>query len=375
MAYNITNYFIALGVSILLSGIIIPKILLIAFRKKLFDTVDERKVHKGVVPRLGGLAFLPSLAFSYCLVAGIDCVLHPEISIPMFTQAMGITFFFVCALTLIYVVGLADDLIGVRYRAKFLIQIIVAVLLIVSGLWIKNLFGFLWIHEWPFIFGWLFTAVGIIFVINAVNLIDGIDGLASGLSIVALIWYSYVFYSIGQFTFMWVCGAVVGTLIPFFYYNVFGKASSHTKIFMGDTGSLTIGLVLVFLALAVLNVPSSGALVKMNPFVVATSPLLVPCFDVVRVFMHRIRRGRNPFEPDKCHIHHKLLAIGIKQWEALILIVATDLCFVIINAILSQDAQPTWILAIDVAIWCLLNIWLTRMIRRREAKLGEKLYD
>lgn len=377
MAYWVTNYVFALGVSILLAGIIIPKILLIAFRKKLFDSVNERKIHTGIVPRLGGLAFLPSLAFSYCLVVGVNVSAHSAGLIEFLEVGMQPTMFMVCALTLTYLVGLADDLIGVRYRAKFMVQICVGALIIASGLWVRDLFGFFWIQEWPTWIGWIFTMVGIIFVINAVNLIDGIDGLASGLSMVALIWYSIVFWSAGEYLYLLMCGATLGTLIPFFYYNVFGKASSHTKIFMGDTGSLTIGLILVFLTLAVLNMGEnvSNLVLSHNLFVMATAPLLVPCFDVVRVFMHRVRRGRNPFEPDKCHIHHKLLALGIPQWQALVLIVASDMLFVVINYIMSSTIDPTWVIVIDVAIWTGLNILLTNMIRKRETLKGVKLYD
>lgn len=375
MAYWVTNYVFALGVSLLLAGIIIPKILLIAFRKKLFDSVNERKIHTGIVPRVGGLAFMPSLAFSYCLVLGVSLCFDAPGVLGYIESAIRPTTFMVCAITLMYLVGFADDLIGVRYRAKFVIQICSAILIIVSGLWVKNLYGFMGIESWPDILGWIFTAVCIIFVINAVNLIDGIDGLASGLSMVALIWYSVVLWSEGEYLYLIMCGATLGTLIPFFYYNVFGKTDSHTKIFMGDTGSLTIGLVLVFLCLGILNTPRTGLGIEHNIFVMAIAPLIVPCFDVVRVFMHRLRRGRNPFEPDKCHIHHKMLALGMKQWQALILILVSDMGFVCVNYFLSSVIQPTWIILLDVVVWTGLNIMMTNMIRRREILKGVKLYD
>ena len=378
MTYWIQNYVMTLAVAVLLAGLIIPKILLIAFRKKLFDSVDERKIHRGIVPRLGGISFLPAIGFSFCLVAGFNIRYGLSGDMPMVKAlaAMAVpVFFLVCSLLLIYLVGLADDLIGVRYRAKFIIQIIAGVLISASGMYVGNLHGFFWVNEWPEWIGWIFTIVGIIYVVNAVNLIDGIDGLASGLSAVALIWYSYMFFISHNFICMMFAGATLGTLIPFFYYNVFGRASNHTKIFMGDTGSLTIGLMLAFLAIKGLNVPQHDFVNGSNVFVLAVSPLIVPCFDVARVFIHRVRKGRNPFLPDKSHIHHKLLALGLKQWQALILIVFADMVFVLGNVLLSSFVHPTWIFLADVVLWVALNMWLTHSIRVRERKLGTVLYE
>ena len=375
MAYWAQNYLFALGIAVLLTGIIIPKILLIAFRKNLFDTIDERKIHHGVVPRLGGMSFLPSLAFAFSIVVGLDLRYNFDFIAPYLIDTMVPIFFMISALMLIYLCGLADDLIGVRYRAKFIMQIIAGVLIIASGLWIHNLYGFLWIGKLPDWLGWIITVFVIIYVVNAVNLIDGIDGLASGLSAVALIWYSYIFYLGGNLTCMLLAGATLGSLIPFFYFNVFGSANKRTKIFMGDTGSLTIGTMLVFLAIEVLNMDPSATPDDDNMFVLSVSPLLLPCFDVARVFFHRVRKGRNPFLPDKCHIHHKLLALGMVQWQALILILIVDMVFVFMNILLSPIIQATWVLLGDLIIWFLFHTVLSKLIRAREQRLGMQLYE
>ncbi len=375
MAYWIQNYVLSLVISVLLTGLIIPKILLIAFERNLFDTVDERKIHRGVVPRLGGMSFLPVLTFSFFLVICLNLRFNPHQIIPALADAVIPIFFLICALMLIYFAGLADDLVGVRYRAKFMLQIVAGVLIVSSGMWVSNLHGFLWIHELPSWVGWIITVFCIIYVVNAVNLIDGIDGLASGLSAVALIWYSYVFYLTGRMACLLLAGATLGTLIPFFYFNVFGKADSHTKIFMGDTGSLTIGLMLVFLTVEVINIPETPVLAGNNLFIMAVSPLILPCFDVARVFFHRVRRGHNPFLPDKCHIHHKLLALGLPQWQVLIGIVLTDMVFVLANVGCSSCLQPTFIIIGDAILWIGMNMLLTSLIRRRERELGEVLYE
>ena len=369
------NYFIGMLISIILTGVIIPKIILIAFRKKLFDEIDERKIHRGIVPRLGGIAFLPSIIFSFCVVIGFN-LRTEELSLgePLMMEMIPI-FFLLCGLMLMYLVGIADDLIGVRYRGKFLLQIFTGTLLVAGGMWISDLYGFLWIHHCPDWLGWLFSIFLVIYVANSINLIDGIDGLASGLSMIALIFYSIVFFLAGEYLFALMEATTLGTLIPFFYYNVFGHAENHNKIFMGDTGSLTIGTVLAFLSIAMFRIPLGDIPGNQNPFILAIAPIILPCFDVVRVFVHRVRNGSNPFLPDKCHIHHKLLALGLVQWKALITILISDATIVGGNLLLSSLVQPTWLILGDIMAWTLLNFLLTHLIRCRERRLGIKLYN
>lgn len=375
MTYWIENYFICFCVSVLLAGIIIPNIMTIAFRRKLFDEIDERKIHKGVVPRLGGIAFLPSFIFSFCMVVGCNIRLGvPGFSSEFFSAFVPV-FFLLCSLMLLYLVGIADDLIGVRYRAKFVFQIIAGALIVISGSWIHNFYGFIGIHHIPTIIGWVISIFLVIYVVNAINLIDGIDGLASGLSAIALGFYSYLFFMAGNYAYALLVGATLGTLIPFFYYNVFGTAERHTKIFMGDTGSLTIGLMLSFFSIAAFNIDPAGIPSGENPLVLAIAPIMLPCFDVVRVFMHRVRNGHNPFLPDKSHIHHKLLALGMRQWQALVTILITDAFFILFNLIVSPYLSPTWIIIGDLVLWVVLNMLLTHLIRIRERHMGIRLYE
>lgn len=369
------NYLLTFAISILLGGLIIPKILDIAFSRQLFDDVNERKIHKGGVPRLGGISFLPAIGVSICLVVGTNFLLGEQMTQFATGDAIAQSLFLVCGLLLIYLVGIVDDLIGLRYRAKFLFQAIAALLLIIAGVRIGNLDGFLWIHGLPLWVSWLLTWFVIIFVMNAINLIDGIDGLASGLTAIALLWYSCVFFVAGMYPQLLLCAATIGTLVPFFYYNVFHSVESQRKIFMGDTGSLTIGLILVFLTVKVFNIPGTSSPGETNLFILAIAPIMVPCFDVVRVFFHRVRRGRNPFLADKCHIHHKLLALGMKQGEALITILLCDALFILVNLWLSPHMQPTWLVLCDIAVWTGANIILTHFIRRRENRMKIKLFD
>lgn len=363
------------GISVFLAGIIIPRIILIAFRKKLFDDVDERKIHRGVVPRLGGIAFFPSMLFSALLVTGFALRMDNGWMASELNSYAVPLMFEICAIILLYLVGIADDLIGVRYLAKFVVQIFSAVLLVCSGMYINNLYGLMWIDTLPIWLSIIATVFIVVYVVNAINLIDGIDGLASGLSTIALIYYACVFFTGSEFIYCLLAAATAGTLFPFFYYNVFGDAKRQKKIFMGDTGALTTGMVLVFCAIAIMSKRPESLDVEYNPVIVALAPLIIPCFDVCRVYFHRVRRGRNPFLPDKCHIHHKILALGFNQATSLMLILAASIAFIGVNVLLSPYLNPTLLLLCDIVIWTGANMLLTMGIRRRERLTGLALYD
>lgn len=375
MSSWITNDLISFSIALVLAGIIIPQILLIAFRKKLFDEVDERKIHKGVVPRLGGIAFFPSILFSIAVVVGFNLKFFGVETFGVFTESMVPVYFMICAVLLMFLVGMADDLVGVRYVAKFIVQIIASLLIVFSGMSIDNLFGFLWLNELPEWFVWMVTCFAVVYVVNAINLIDGIDGLASGLSTVAFVFYAVIFYYSGEYVYSMLSSAAAGTLFPFFYYNVFGNAKKQKKIFMGDTGALTTGMIMVFCAIAVLHIDRTVFSTDYNLVVMAISPLIIPCFDVVRVYLHRVERHRNPFFPDKCHIHHKLLALGLNQRTALCVIMAWAVLFIVVNVVLSPYCNTTVLVGADVLIWTLANVILSKAIARRERRLKVSLYD
>lgn len=366
-------------VSTILAGIIIPQILLISFRKKLFDEPDERKIHKGAVPRLGGLAFMPSIVFSLCLVWG-TLLLAGESWLSSFhvsqmlssPHAEGLVTplcFGLCALMMMYLVGIADDLIGIKYRAKFCAQILAALLLAAAGVRVDSLNGMLGIYELPAVISWALTVFLVVFITNAINLIDGIDGLASGLSGIAMIFYGFFFLAAGQWVYSMISFASLGTLVPFFYYNVFGNPDRGKKIFMGDTGSLTTGLVLSFLALQLSGI-DNGHVFAADVLVIAFAPLAIPCLDVIRVFVHRVIRGNSPFLPDRVHIHHKLLALSFPQRPAMITILAMSAGVIGLDLLISPSVSTFMIVVIDFAAWVVANYFLTKAIRARQLRLG-----
>ena len=426
MIFWIVNCSIAFLICVFCAGIIIPQILLIAFRKRLFDLPDERKIHHCAVPRLGGIAFKPVVFFTVALLLGINMVMgHSEMLSEIENDVRPLAFAF-CSIMVLYLVGMADDLIGIRYRAKFVIQILCGMMLIAGGIYIDNLYGILGIHSVPLWLGYPLTILFVVFIINAINLIDGIDGLASGLCSIAcllygltfLMFHQYIyamlaFATLGvlvpffyynvfgnaehgkkifmgdtgsltgsiacllygltflmfhQYIYAMLAFATLGVLVPFFYYNVFGNAEHGKKIFMGDTGSLTVGMMLCLLSLKLTMCGTDDNTVHINPMVLAFSPLLIPCCDVVRVYLHRVRNGKNPFLPDKNHIHHKLLAVGMQQRSVMIIVISVSTVFILFNILLSLYLNVNWIVLVDILIWTFTNIRLTKRIGQLQSR-------
>lgn len=364
MLLNSIMLVLSLLISATVSAVMIPRIILISFKKKIFDTVDERKAHHGTVPRLGGIAFVPALVIAYALVYGGSSLFGYHIHLSNDSGRLALP---LCGLLLLYFEGITDDLIGVGYKTKFLVQTICAVLVVCSGVWLNNLYGLFGVHELPAYVGQPLTVLLIVYIINAVNLIDGIDGLASGLSIVALFFLGCLFTSIGNYVSAGISFSMLGALVPFFYYNVFGSAQRHNKIFMGDCGSQIVGFMLGMLSVwFCMYVEESGDVVSMpNALVISFSLLMVPCLDVIRVMIGRIRRGANPFLPDRSHIHHKFLALGMSHRTAMLTILMIDTAFALLNLLLVSILPVTLLLVIDIVLWCMLTAWISYLIKHR----------
>ena len=363
------NVYILIGaflVSVFLGRIIIPNILIISLRKRLFDQPDGRKVHNRPIPRLGGVTFFPVIVFTFAVVTALR-VMANNISYEVFTPTMACEFLFLIAgLTLLYIIGIADDLVGVRYRKKFLVQIISASLFPVAGLYINNFYDLFGINFIPAYIGYPLTVLLVVFITNAINLIDGIDGLASGLSMVALVIFGVIFMHYSLWNFAILAFICVGVIVPFFAYNVFGNADKGRKIFMGDTGSLTLGYIISFFVIKYcMYVPGEDMQAYGSPVVVAFSVLLVPCLDVVRVVLKRARTGHALFMPDKNHIHHKFLDMGFTPRKALITIQLMSAAFCAFSFVAVRYMDNTLVFVIDVVVWTLLNIWFNKIINKR----------
>ena len=370
-----TSLFLLFGFlfAVSLGMVIIPRILVISHKKRLYDVPDARKVHTMPVPRLGGLSFFPVILMSMFLVIGFRLYFWDmDTSSLSFNMLYEYLFLFV-GMTLLYLVGVCDDLVGVGYRYKFAVQIAAALLLVLSGNWFDSFGGLFGIYSVPAWMGMPFTVFIVVYITNAINLIDGIDGLASGLCCIALSVLSVIFFLRWQYVYALLAICTLGILMPFWCYNVFGNANRGHKLFMGDAGSLTLGYVISFLIIH-MSVTNEVSPTLSNPYmVIAFSTVLVPLLDVIRVVLHRLCEHKNPFLPDKNHFHHKLLRTGMRVRVVMVCIIAISAFFILLNSSLAWRVDITYLFFLNLFCWSILHVGLNGLIRRnRERKESEQ---
>lgn len=348
--------------SIVCGFIFIPIILNFCKERRLYDIPNSRKVHKKAIPRLGGVSFLPSMSIAFL---GTLFFFNKSFEDNQLTLSLWSVYFFV-SLLLIYGVGLIDDLIGLGAKSKFVVQIIAASLLPAAGLYINNLYGFLGFYDIPYMIGAPLTVFIIVFVNNAINLIDGIDGLSACLSLIALTGFLICFLMEALWFYGILIAGLMGILVPFLYFNLLGSPEKNRKIFMGDSGSLTLGFILGFLS--VKYTMDNPLVMESNPYsiIISLSLLLVPVFDVVRISLVRIMHHRPIFDADKNHIHHKLMRAGLNQHQTLACILLLDLFFIVFNMVLCLVLPSTWIVIIDIVLWCLFHVAVNAAIRQTD---------
>ncbi len=359
--------FISLAISITAGLIHIPKIVLISKRKNLYDEAGGRKPHKGNIPRIAGLAFFPAFIISffitYAIAAQTDeysgILLRPEFILQLGTMLAG--------LSMLYMVGFVDDLISVPWRIKFLVQFLATLMPVISGMSIGSLDGLFGIHEIHPAIGGILTVLAVMLIINAYNLIDGIDGLCSSLSILATAALGIWFITHGMLLYCLISTSIAGITAVYFYYNT---TSGRFRTFMGDTGSTNLGYIIAFLALAFYNTcldhTSTGAADNsiMHPLSFILGLVSLPLFDTVRVFAVRISKGLSPFHPDKRHLHHKLLNLGLTHLRCTLICIILQGCYFCMNYLM-KEINVSIVLAADLAFMLLYTGAIDLLVKHR----------
>lgn len=292
---------------------IIPIIVRVSKVKLLYDEPNERRVNKAGIPNLGGVALFIGITIATLL--GIQKYTFPEFSYILIT--MIILFF----------VGIKDDIMMISPVEKLIAQIICALVLIVPGdIRLTNLHGILGIQEISYAMSFMISLLTIVLIINAINLIDGIDGLAAAIGILATSIFGVNFILIGNYQYTILCFAIIGSLFSFFIYNVFGR---RNKIFMGDTGSLLIGLFIsiFFIKYNEFCLTGNDQANNFSP-IFSLTIISVPLFDMIRVVFVRILQKKSPFIADTNHIHHRLLNLGYSHLQSTLIIVGTNFIFI-----------------------------------------------
>lgn len=343
----------------------IPRIVRLSHELHLYDLPDSRKVHTIPVPRLGGVAFLPTVIISIAVVVavasrfGITFNALSEAGAPQHFVA------YLAGAMMLYCLGIYDDVHGVGYKLKFAIQIFAAFLLCISGLWIASLDHIFYIDRIPYWIGMPLTVVFVVYITNAINLIDGIDGLASGLSAISLFVAIMLCMMSGDIIWAMLAIAYLGVVLTFFCFNVYG---GKNKVFMGDAGSLTLGYTLSFIVLHFWQAHPVWNPYLHNIGIIILSTLIIPMLDVVRVMMSRIRDGRNPFLPDKNHIHHKLMRTGLSGRMTMLTILLISALFIVANYLVASFLSQTLMVILDIFFFILMHLIINFFIRKKEKK-------
>lgn len=337
-----TIYIVPFLIAFVVTYLLTPIVRHWAKAKGFFDAPDARKVHKGNIPRLGGIAIFVGYlaALSY--------------SLEFTNEKWGL----LIGSIILVAVGLWDDIKQIGPKTKLLGQIIAAAVLVISGVnidWITNPWGdLIYLPSWFSIPLTIFWIVGFI---NIVNLIDGLDGLAAGICLIACVTIFGVTVAMGQTETALITVSLAGAIFAFLKYNF-----NPAKIFMGDTGSMLLGYTLG--AISVIGVVKTATTVALLVPVIA---LGVPIMDTTFAIVRRYMNGKPIFKPDKGHLHHRLLAMGLTQKQAVLLMYGVTVAFGIIAVIVAKFNVLIGIILLLVLILCAIYA------ANRLGTLGKKL--
>jgi UDP-GlcNAc:undecaprenyl-phosphate GlcNAc-1-phosphate transferase len=317
-----------------------------------------RKIHRGQIPHFGGLPIFAALL----------------ITTTLFQAGFIANQWLLVGSLLVFTVGLVDDIKSLKAGYKLFVQLIGACLLVLKGgVCIVSLEGILGYAQLAYLPAVIMSILFIVGVVNAFNLIDGIDGLAASLALHVSIFYACLFYKAGLNSLSCLCCSLSGALSAFLFFNLFASR----KLLLGDCGSLLIGLLTAFLSIKFLGLPTgkpvAGIFFIHAKIALVVSCLSVPIFDTVRVFVLRIANMRSPFEADENHVHHRLLQLGLSHLQATTLLLFLNMAttaFALFNQILGNT---TIIFTVGIMM-LLLNGLLTFMLavaRNRSAELSK----
>ncbi|RZK51697.1 MAG: undecaprenyl/decaprenyl-phosphate alpha-N-acetylglucosaminyl 1-phosphate transferase, partial [Pedobacter sp.] len=335
--------------SISIAGI--PSIIQTALKYRLFDTSEGyRKNHRIQVSSLGGVAIFCSFTIAILLFA--TTVNYQKAN------------FLITSCIILFALGLKDDLYGVSPRTKFMLQITVATILVILGNFrLTSFYGVFFIWETNMLWGSLFSMVVIIFVNNAFNLIDGVDGLAGTLGLISTLAFGIFFAIADAYAYAFIAFAMFGAIAGFLVFNY-----APAKIFMGDTGSLIVGLVCVILAIKFIELNKLGSKPDPNFYsapAIAVAVMLVPIFDSLRIFFIRIIHKKSPFAGDRNHVHHRLQSLGLNANKIVIVLAIFNIVMIGL-ALAMQNWGNFALISVLIAICVLSNALLTYIIGKRK---------
>lgn len=343
------NLFLTGSLSFAIAFFILPAVMRVARDKKLFDVPDARKLHTKQISSLGGVGIF--IGFLLSLFLTVSLQENPEFQ------------YFYASSLILFFMGIKDDIIVLSASKKFLGQILVALIIVhLAGLRIDSMHGLLGIYKLPVPVSNLLSYFAIIVIVNAFNLIDGIDGLSSSLGILTMAVFGTYFAMANLPAYAMLSFGLMGALCAFLVYNY-----HPAKIFMGDSGSLVLGLINAVLVIKFINMAESrNSVLRIDSAVaIGFAILIVPLFDTLRVFTVRILSGRSPFSPDRNHIHHLLLARGFNHSQVTLICLLVNAFFIVV-VYASRSIGTSLLLLSMLSISC-AAIGLLKVQRKRQA--------
>lgn len=306
--------FLAVSTSFLIGFLLTPIVILVLKKMELMDSPGGRKIHSGYIPSMGGIAFV--IATFIAVLSWLDA--HYIMEIRFLLAAFGLMFF----------VGLRDDMVNMSAIQKLAGQFIAAYLVVVmADIRFTSLYGFMGIYDLPLWISYGLSFFTILALTNSFNLIDGLDGLAGSISLVTFLFLGWWFFEAEMMSYAFFALILVGAVLSFLVYNW-----HPAKIFMGDTGSLSLGFALS--VLTVLFIDKNGTMAsfegwKFNaPIASGVALLIIPIYDTSRIFIKRTLNGKSPMAPDKSHVHHFLLRMGLRHDQVTLSLVFIKCSFI-----------------------------------------------
>lgn len=339
-----------------------PSLIKVAKLKQLVDIPgDKRKLHARRVPTIGGIIIFAAILFAFSIWLPVGKGTSYEILLDRMIDLKYLT----AALIILFFVGVKDDIIGVSPMKKLLALTGVGFILVIMGDFrITNFDGLLGLYEIPYWASILLSFFVYIVIVNAFNLIDGVDGLAASQGYLISIYFTIWFFLLEDQTLLLLSAVLAGALLGFLFFNF-----NPAKIFMGDSGSMTIGVIVSLLAIWLISSDNSQLMAPFDQIrtpIVAMTFLAYPLTDTLRIFTIRAFQGKSPFTADKNHIHHKMLENGFNH-KAIVLAVSLYSILMVLVAFLCAGFEPNISLLVLLIIDFLL-VYIMMKIKTKHAK-------
>lgn len=344
---------LAIATAFLVTLTLLPVIIRVFKSIDLLDRPDKRKIHSISTPSLGGIGICVGILFS--LLISISFA-------DLATQK-----YFLGGTILIFLLGVRDDLSSLQARHKLVVQVFAAFLVVFYGdIKIEGFNGLFGVETFPWIWDEIFSIFVIVVMTNAFNLIDGIDGLAGSIALIISTFLGWAAFQSGQILDATVAFSIAAASLGFLLYNWY-----PSKIFMGDTGSMVFGFMLTTLMIKFLSIPAPPSVI-LAPVATSLALFILPVYDTLRVILIRLFTGKPPLSPDRNHIHHVLLKLGLNHSQSTLCLSAYNIA-IISFAVVFQSIGELWLMLAMSIVTTSIGLLLDRKVIKREARRLAKI--